>query len=233
MRTAVELLGDVSLGFLCHQEAPIALAVSVLHLSTVITIGRVIKAYICQLGAVMKYYNQFNKLFDMQIMGLKASATPLISNEQSADYLLPLLHLSLNFSSSCAIFTAHLLVLSSFIPLALLFLCLPQNLHLFLFIAPLVILTSLPELIDTSIINSVHPALVQGNEINDIIAKSGKTMECGHFDSECKEIVNEGVKESIYRLEIDNIVFGIGKVLVDHGLPRHMGDRFELIVDVE
>ena len=43
----------------------------------------------------------------------------------------------------------------------------------------------------------VFVTLVEIDEKDDIVSQSGQTMESGHLDSECKEIIDESVKELV------------------------------------
>lgn len=54
-----------------------------------------------------------------------------------------------------------------------------------------IVIASLPKLVDSPVVNSVHPALVQSNEVDDVVTERSKTMECWHLDCEGEEVVNK------------------------------------------
>jgi len=59
------------------------------------------------------------------------------------------------------------------------------------------VVASLAELVDTSMVNLVSPSLVDVDEEDDIVTQSGKTVQEGHLDGESEEIVDEGVEELV------------------------------------
>lgn len=73
-----------------------------------------------------------------------------------------------------------------------------------------------PELVRARVIGAIDPPLVQEDGENDVIPEARQAVHGRHGDDESEEVVDDRVKG-----------------LVGHHTPREVGNRLELVVQVE